>query len=152
MLLSMVGLGGAFFMFAPEDRVNAVDEKIKTVLKDEGLMCLNHQCTLLKDADSARLISTTSKRNDGGGESVSIKYKAKNSYGAYGTSNAKCVVRNGKVDVAMTFSNNYLAALKHLADCLEADNKGIIDGTRPAVPTKCNFESSQIAINDGIEP
>lgn len=77
----------AFFMFAPEDRTNAVKEAWRRTQKDKAQACLDDLRKTLKDPDSARIVSfgLVKEKSEAGGE-ISyylLKYKAKNSFGAY---------------------------------------------------------------------
>jgi|GEM_PF-3373596 len=78
----------AFFMFAPEDRTNAAKEAWRRIQKDKAQACLDDLRKTLKDPDSARIVSfgLVKEKSEAGGE-ISyylLKYKAKNSFGAYG--------------------------------------------------------------------
>lgn len=78
----------AFFMFAPEDRINYAKETWRRIQKDDAQLCLDVARKELKDPESARLISLekiTFKEDKSRAGTYLLKYKAKNSYGAYVT-------------------------------------------------------------------
>lgn len=85
-LLSLLLVVGSFFMFAPEDRINYAKEAWRRIQKDDAQLCLDIARKELKDPESARLISlekVTYKEDKSRAGTYLLRYKAKNSYGAY---------------------------------------------------------------------
>lgn len=85
-LLSLLLVVGSFFMFAPEDRINYAKETWRRIQKNDAQLCLDIARKELKDPESARLISlekVTYKEDKSRVGTYLLRYKAKNSYGAY---------------------------------------------------------------------
>ena len=78
----------SFLILAPEDRINYAKETWRRIKKDDGQSCLDIARKEFKDPESARLISF-SKITYNADKTILhtylLKYKAKNSYGAYET-------------------------------------------------------------------
>lgn len=94
------GLLTLFFMFAPEDRTNAVQELARGVFDPNAQKCLDYVRRSLKDPDSARLVD--SKTDGLYPQKVFIHYKAKNGMGAYGTESISCEVNGDNVKETST--------------------------------------------------
>jgi hypothetical protein len=90
----------------PQEKIDRARESWLRVAHDSGQACLDYERQQLKDPDSARLLSAFSK--DG---TTTIKYKARNSYGAYGTSDVQCVVNGGYVNISQTEMIRHTARL-----------------------------------------
>lgn len=104
------GVAAGLYLLMPQERLDRATEAWRRVTGNAGQLCLDYERAGLKDPDSARLLSS-----DGGNESVTIKYKAKNSYGAYGTREVVCVVAERAVDDIRTAT----VRLKRQNDCME---------------------------------
>lgn len=76
-LLTIIAL---FLMFAPSERVNSVKETWLRISKDPAQICLDNARLKLLDPDNARVISFSYVPEE---FSYVLKYKSKNSYGAY---------------------------------------------------------------------
>lgn len=73
-------------MFAPEERINSVKEAWLRIKKDKAQLCLDVIRKDLKDPDSARIVSfekIVKDANYSKTDTFLLKYRAKNSYGAY---------------------------------------------------------------------
>ena len=69
-----------FFMFAPSDRINSINEAWLRINNNPGQKCLDLARKNIADPDSARIISFSFDQE----ESVHVlTFRAKNSYGAY---------------------------------------------------------------------
>lgn len=92
---------GLVFLLIPQERADAISTYIKRSRGDLGMVCLDYYRNNLKDPESAKLINTTFTDSTELQE-ISIKYKAKNSYGAYITSEEKCTFIDGKLNEKLT--------------------------------------------------
>lgn len=115
-----------FFMFAPEERVNSVQEGWRRLTKDTGQLCLDYERLELKDPEGARLISTGFKD-----DIFFIVYKAKNSYGTYGTLKGICSFSDGKVDPLGSRVRLETLVLDEQVKCLNTRKKIRDQGGRP---------------------
>ena len=88
----------ALWFVAPEQSTNAASEAFRRANKNAGVLCLDYERKSLKDPESARLLSQSST----GDGPVTIEYKAKNSYGAYGRREAQCYISGGVVSEGLT--------------------------------------------------
>lgn len=83
----------AVYFLMPQERLDGIADALRRAKGDPAQGCLDFERGNLKDPESARLL--TSSTADG---SVTITYKAKNSYGAYGQTTSVCVVdANGRI-------------------------------------------------------
>jgi len=80
-----------FYAFAPEDRILLVKTKFNRLLHDPGQLCFDYHAIALKDPKTAEILEV-SKISD----SLSITYRAKNGFGAYGTDTFGCRLTNGE--------------------------------------------------------
>lgn len=87
----------ALYLVMPQEKLDQAHESWLRLTHDSGQACLDYERQQLKDPDSARLLSAFSK--DG---TTTIKYKAKNSYGAYGTSDVQCAMSGYEVEAHLT--------------------------------------------------
>jgi hypothetical protein len=98
-LLALILVVVAFFMFAPEDRINAVSEYKRRVSKDPGQLCFDYTKKKLKDPDSARYVAYEKDQ----WKRIVIQYRAKNGYGAYVSGSDVCILdSDGKVEETLT--------------------------------------------------
>lgn len=110
-------------LIMPKERSDAIKESLLRLTGDAGVACLDYHRGSLKDADSASLIRST----EGGSKyipTVQITYKAKNSFGAFGTSVASCTMnQDGSVHVKLTElsreNKETLQGLGSLTACLD---------------------------------
>lgn len=94
---------GLVFLLIPEERLDKISNYIKRSTGDMGTICLDYFRKNLKDPDSAKLIDSAIVKNGPSLLDVVISYKAKNSYGAYVNSEAKCAFSDdGKIDELLT--------------------------------------------------
>lgn len=84
----------AVFLLMPQEKLDGMKESWLRVKSDPGQACLDFERRDLKDPDSARLLNTLKRQ----GSDVTITYKAKNSYGAFGQAEVVCSVDDGKVN------------------------------------------------------
>jgi hypothetical protein len=87
----ITGLAVFFLAFAPEDRILLVTTKYKRLIGDPGQICFDYNAIALKDPKTAEIleVSKTSKK-------VSVTYRAKNGFGAFGTDEFNCRLTNGE--------------------------------------------------------
>lgn len=83
-----------FYSFAPIDRVNAINQPFKRLFNNYGQLCFDLHSHTLKDRHTAEIIKTSKYDSV-----VYVKYRAKNSYGAYSEGQFECPIYNG------TFNN-----------------------------------------------
>ena len=83
-----------FVMIAPDHRVEAIKATWRRTNGDSGQECLDVWASSLKDPQTVQLLATTD-RGDG---MIKVKYRAKNSSGAYGTGFFDCPLKYGEVD------------------------------------------------------
>jgi hypothetical protein len=89
----------------PKDKIDQISLTYKRLVGDAGVACLDYKRKDLKDPDSAKLLDAdTSTDNSTSVVSTQITYVAKNSYGAFVSSKAKCLIFNGTVDEKLTTS------------------------------------------------
>lgn len=114
------------YLVTPQEKIDRVGESWLRFKKDPGQACLDYERRQLKDPDSARLLGAST--NDG---KTTIKYKAKNGYGAYGQTEALCwfssygdiseeLTEIAREDVRLVASNKRLDAK---IACLDETNK-----------------------------
>jgi hypothetical protein len=89
----LIGVVFVLYIMAPQEKLDHVSEAWLRLTNDPGESCLEYERKLLKDPDSSRLISESSK-----GDVTTIRYKAKNSYGAFDDAEAVCSILGGKVN------------------------------------------------------
>jgi len=77
---AICGVIALFFMFAPNERINSVKEAWLRIKKDPAQRCLDTARKNLLDPDSARIISFSYIQKE---YAYVLKYRSKNSYGAY---------------------------------------------------------------------
>lgn len=112
------------WLLMPAERISQGAELISRLQGNQGVLCLDYERLSLSDPDAAKLRSYY-KLN--GGNDVSIKYSAKNAYGAYISAEAICSIRDGKVNALSTSMARTNAELdKHIA-CLAAKKKDMDD-------------------------
>jgi hypothetical protein len=88
----------ALYFLMPQERLDGIADTLRRTKGDPGQACLDFEGGNLKDSASARLLTTSTA--DG---LVTITYKAKNSYGAYGQSTSVCAVdASGRVSDSAT--------------------------------------------------
>ena len=108
------------FLLTPQEKVDRGHESWLRLRNDAGQACLDYERQHLKDPDSAQL-TTVSKGQD---SSVTIAYKAKNSYGAFGQSEAVCVIEaSGKVSDFRTGMRRESIRMEAKTKLLVEDNK-----------------------------
>ncbi len=83
----------AFFMFAPEDRVNSVKLAFSRMTQNKGQLCLDAFSRELRSPTSAKLMDYNVINNK-----VYINYTAKNSFGTELKGRTSCPIRNGKIN------------------------------------------------------
>ena len=86
-----------FFIFAPEQRVNAVKMNFYRTIGDSGQICFDYYSSTLKDPSSAYVL-----RSEVLLDKVYVVYRAQNSYGAYGEFDFVCPASNGKINSEKT--------------------------------------------------
>ena len=77
----------AMYFLMSQERLDGVTDTLRRAKGDSGQACLDFERRKLKDPESARLLAAST-----GDNSVTITYKAKNSYGAFGQTSSVCVV------------------------------------------------------------
>lgn len=118
-------------LLTPQDKLDSANESWSRLWRNPAQLCLDYERSQLKDPDSAKVLSSHTDGND-----VTIKYKAKNSYGAFGTTEVTCSVKSGQIDIEST----KLVRGSHLADlelqrmdreiaCLDNSNKLLMEGS-----------------------
>lgn len=113
-------LAGVIALVMPQERADAIATSFKRSTGDVGILCLDYIRGKLKDPESAKLLDTTVTKQ-AVDQKVTIRYKAKNSYGAYTTSEESCVFANGKIDESGTKLSHTLDKLAKEADKLEKE-------------------------------
>lgn len=99
LMLALILIVVAFFMFAPEERINAVSEFKRRISKDPGQLCFDYTKRKLKDPDSARYIAYEKDQ----WKRIVIQYRAKNGYAAYASGSDVCILdSDGKVEETLT--------------------------------------------------
>lgn len=83
----------AFFMFAPQERVEVVKAKWRSITGEPGQACFEYWAESLKDPTSAVIVRSVVL-----GDRVVTHYRAKNSYGAFVSGEFDCPLENGKID------------------------------------------------------
>lgn len=103
----------------------------KRTTADPGQLCFDYERQSLKDPFSAKLASYTVDKDS----TVTIKYYAKNSYGAYGPGEAICYVSGDAVHPGLTTSKREIKAmeaynekLERQSECLQAEIKDMYEG------------------------
>jgi hypothetical protein len=143
------------WFIAPEESRNMFSEASLRLSGSKGLMCLEYERKRLKDPDSSRLLISSSDETG----VTTITYKAKNSYGAYITSEAKCIFnsetrtvsdydteelrdREARNAATKRFNDELAAALdllKSYNKCQEMEIKLLVAGKNLGdKETKCN--------------
>lgn len=97
------------YLVMPQERIDRTHESWLRLTGDPGQACLDFERRVLKDADSARLLTVTAVKDS----MVTITYRAKNGYGAYDQSTAVCSV-DGRGEI--NESNTRIARLKSAVD------------------------------------
>jgi len=77
--------------FAPEDRILLVKTKYNRILRDPGQLCFDYHAITLKDPKTAEMLRINKTINY-----ISVTYRAKNGFGAFGTDEFRCQIANGK--------------------------------------------------------
>lgn len=86
------------WLFTPAEKLEQLQVSWNRLWNDPGTACLDFYRPTLKDPDSAKLVSTSKKSEN----TYDIKYKAKNSYGAYVVGDTTCKFASGQVDPVLT--------------------------------------------------
>lgn len=123
-------LAGVIALVMPQERADAISTSFKRSTGDVGILCLDHIRGKLKDPESAKLLDTTVTKQSVD-QKVTIRYKAKNSYGAYTTSEESCVFAKGKIDESGTKLSQTLDKLAKEEVCLEEQMKNRRNGADP---------------------
>ena len=123
-------LAGVIALLMPQERADAISTSFKRSTGDVGILCLDHIRGKLKDPESAKLLDTTVTKQSVD-QKVTIRYKAKNSYGAYTTSEESCVFAKGKIDESGTKLSQTLDKLAKEEVCLEEQMKNRRNGADP---------------------
>ena len=123
-------LAGVIALVMPQERADAIATSFKRSTGDVGILCLDHIRRKLKDPESAKLLDTTVTKQSVD-QKVTIRYKAKNSYGAYTTSEESCVFAKGKIDESGTKLSQTLDKLAKEEVCLEEQMKNRRNGADP---------------------
>ncbi len=89
----LIGLILAFFGFAPEDRIYAMTSEYRRLADDQGQFCFDYHSARLKNSESGRYISSSSLNN-----SMMVRYKVRNEFGAYSDDVIECPLTNGVFD------------------------------------------------------
>lgn len=107
--ISIAFLGGVFvlvFFLAPEERLEAINKALRYVTAPKVNECLDVWQDRFVDPDSIMYLSSY-ERHEGAWHSLNIKYKAKNSYGAWVSNYLTCGLDGeGKIDRSETY--NYM--------------------------------------------
>ena len=123
-------LAGVIALVMPQERADAIATSFKRSTGDVGILCLDYIRGKLKDPESAKLLDTTVTKQ-AVDQKVTIRYKAKNSYGAYTTSEESCVFAKGKIDESGTKLSQTLDKLAKEEVCLEEQMKNRRNGADP---------------------
>lgn len=115
----------ALYLVTTQEKIDRIGESWLRITNDRGQACLDFERQQLKDPDSARLLVATTKDSE-----TTIKYKAKNGYGAYGQAEAVCSFSQGKFSEELTgIEREHLrldASIRRLTAkgaCLDETNK-----------------------------
>src|SRR5262245_34150926 len=79
----------------PTDRLYRLQELGQRMTNGDAVACLDYERESLKDPGSARLLSSSPGKDE---RYIRIRYKARNGYGAYGSSEAVCARGLGSGD------------------------------------------------------
>ncbi len=106
-----------FFLFGPEERINAFSEKWKRINKDPAQACFDLFRKKLKDPYSARIISSHWVDFNAGEKEkeLHVEYKAKNSYGAYVIDEDFCVIDPDRLDKVRNKDFDYYMHIVEMA-------------------------------------
>lgn len=135
--MKSIKIGGAALAFlfvlvvlTPQEKLDRLGLALSRANGNPGTLCLDYQRRYLKDPISAELLEQSGKKESETSIEVNIKYRAKNSYGAYQTSTAICVITNGEINETSTEVTRTIhklkeeiSALDESNDCLEKFNK-----------------------------
>lgn len=130
------------FLLTPQEKIENGRETWRRLVNNPAQACLDYERKFLKDPDSAKLLESRSEKESG----VIIKYKAKNSYGAYTVGDEKyCYVSSGVVDEQITQlhrdneeSEKNLARLKAENLCIQRRNQLMREGASYAEAVRKN--------------
>jgi hypothetical protein len=130
-VVATLGLTSLWLLMPPENQ-ERVAASARRLILSKAQSCLDYTAKRLKDPDSAVLLGSA---RDG----EQITYKAKNSYGAYVTDEAKCSFNGSEVDASQTeymreLMQSNKEASKHLEEmgarieCLRKSNALMTEG------------------------
>ena len=132
---------GAVALLTPVETKASLYETWMRLTGDPGFACFEHQRSELNDPITARLQRQVVLSKTTG--EVAIAFAAKNTFGAYISQEASCIVKDGKVDAAATVSlrarektREKIDILRATADCLHEKNQAMLAG-RPVNPLPC---------------
>jgi hypothetical protein len=132
-VVATLGLTSLWLLMPPENQ-ERVAASARRLILSKAQSCLDYTAKRLKDPDSAILLGSA---RDG----EQITYKAKNSYGAYVTDEAKCSFNGSEVDASQTeymrelMQSNKESKQRNIAlnariECLKRTNAYLKEGYR----------------------
>lgn len=126
------------YLVMPAERAEGVHETFMRLTDSDAVGCLDYERQSLKDPDSARIISVASGSKS---DEIKIRYKAKNGYGAYGTTEVFCArgLSSSGLDHDLAVTHTEImretlrleqesAQLQHHITCLDKKNNLIRKG------------------------
>lgn len=99
-IISGSSIVAAAVVLSSESNREGIGTAWRRIINDPGQACFDYQLPRLKDPITAHFSSYFEDPDQA--STVVVRYLARNSFGAYVRGEARCVVRGGKVDVAMT--------------------------------------------------
>ena len=97
---TVITLTALAILLTPVDTKDSMGESWRRLTGDPGQLCFDYERKALKDPYSARLDSYQAEATNP--HNVTVKYHAKNSFGAFGAGEALCSISSGAVDEVHT--------------------------------------------------